>query len=256
MDIFKSYSSEFIAKFERISSLINHTQSIGNYREELLRSFLSNLLGNRFSIKTGFIHDRAGALSSRQIDILIIDENDPAGYLFKEDSFAIVNPRAVVCAIEVKSNFNISSFRDIADHAFSFRKIMKSSGQFFAFCFKNESPELRSLGSWFSEISHIPNEIENYANSVYLFDKGKLQIVTPTSAEPFGSYFMEPKSNPKDINTMVLAEFLSTIVKHCEIRAGIVGNPYRDYMPDSIFTIYDNCYRYGIGATQGKIKKA
>jgi hypothetical protein len=104
MKIFESYANEFLAKFERINSLISHGPSIGTYHEEIVRNFLSQILPNRFSVKTGFIYNSVSSTSTKQIDILIIDENIPHAYFFKENSFAIVHPDSVICGIEIKNH--------------------------------------------------------------------------------------------------------------------------------------------------------
>lgn len=104
-DYFRSLAAELKSKFKRVNNFTSHTGSIGNYHEQALKSVIQQLLPSRFSLKTGFVYyDQQNV--SKQVDILIIDENEPTSYFLQDGDFAIVHPDAVVAAIEVKTKLN------------------------------------------------------------------------------------------------------------------------------------------------------
>jgi len=125
---FDSFSSELNGKFKRLRHLISNNQADGNYHEEIIRVVLRNFLTKRFSVKTGFIFQDDENVS-KQIDILIVDENSPAAYVFQEGEFAVVMPEAVVAVAEIKTTLsskehdqavqNIASAKKLFDNPFS-----------------------------------------------------------------------------------------------------------------------------------------
>lgn len=125
---FDGFSSELNGKFKRLRHLINNNQADGNYHEEIIRAVLRNFLTKRFSVKTGFIFQDDENVS-RQIDILIVDENSPAAYIFQEGEFAVVMPEAVVAVAEIKTTLsskehdlavqNIASAKKLFDQPFA-----------------------------------------------------------------------------------------------------------------------------------------
>lgn len=125
---FDSFSAELNGKFKRLRHLIRNNQADGNYHEEIIRVVLRNFLTKRFSVKTGFIFQDDENVS-KQIDILIVDENSPAAYVFQEGEFAIVMPEAVVAVAEIKTTLsskehdqavqNIASAKRLFDNPFA-----------------------------------------------------------------------------------------------------------------------------------------
>ncbi len=102
-DYFESISKEIEGKFHRVNHLLDKANlKSGEYHEAILRQSLSNFLSNRFSVNTGYIWFD-NKKQSRQIDIMVIDENCPYAYIFKEKDFVIVRPEAVVAVVEVKT---------------------------------------------------------------------------------------------------------------------------------------------------------
>ena len=61
-----SYNEELLSKVSRLDELIgrDHWLSVGNYKESILRSLISNILPRRYEVSTGFILacDRGGKL--------------------------------------------------------------------------------------------------------------------------------------------------------------------------------------------------
>jgi len=87
-------ANELAAKLRRVSSFVKHGPSIGVYHEEALKAILGTMLPSRFHLRTGFVYT-AEKGASQQGDILIVDENDPDAYYFREGNFVVANPRAV-----------------------------------------------------------------------------------------------------------------------------------------------------------------
>ena len=70
--MFEKLAEEIQLKFEKISEFTSHSLTIGEYREAVIREFLSNYLSNRFQITTGFIYDFKTKSSSKQMDIYLL----------------------------------------------------------------------------------------------------------------------------------------------------------------------------------------
>jgi len=115
----------FAQRLHQLTQLLGtaHPPSIGMYKENLLRHFLSNSLPKRYSAATGFvlfpgiqscpIADDAWPRTvsvpthelSRQIDILVYNSADfPT--LFEDEGFVVVTPQSVRAVIEVKGSLD------------------------------------------------------------------------------------------------------------------------------------------------------
>lgn len=244
MELIDSYADEFLAKFKRISSIIKHGPSIGSYHENIVRSFLSDFLTNRFSVKTGFIYNAETNDVTQQIDIIIIDEFYPSAYYYKEKDFAIVDSKAVVCGIEIKSTFSKKEFADCCEKALDYFRVTKRN-TFFCFAFNATLKNIETtLEKWFQYIS-IEDNIFHYPQGIYLLQNGILRIVAETEAEPWGMYFLRQYEKNKKITEIVISSFLATIMKQCEFKAGIkTGNPYAQYANNTQLALHTT-YRYG-----------
>ena len=157
IEYFESFADEITSKFGRLKYLVErHHPTQGDYHEEILRTVLRNFLSKRFSVKQGFIY--AGPETdqiSKQIDLIIIDENSPRAYIFQEGDFAIVYPDAVVAIIEVKTTLNSrKDFVDSIENISSAKSLMQFAGKYpanltgivFAY---NGSPSDLKLNNWF-----------------------------------------------------------------------------------------------------------
>src|SRR4051812_16353188 len=84
-----------------------HWLSVGNYKESLTRSLLSNKIPKRFEVGTGFVLSIQGGERkiSRQIDVLVWDSYNFTP-IFREGEFVIIPPEACRAAIEVKGNLD------------------------------------------------------------------------------------------------------------------------------------------------------
>jgi hypothetical protein len=177
---FSSFGQELLGKFRRINNLTTSARgSIGNYHEEILRTSIANFLPNRFSIKSGYIYfDDANV--SNQIDILIIDENVPFSYLFKDGNFAIVKPEAAVCAIEVKTMLGPESFLTAFNNiyeAIRVRRMGPKSGFFgLIFAYDTPDPTDQLLHEWFTQpkFSAFTQSSNYWPILIHFFEKKSL----------------------------------------------------------------------------------
>lgn len=250
---FKTFADEILSKFERINKLISHSASIGSYRETLVRHYLSNFLSKRYSVKTGFVYDPMESDCSRQTDILIIDENHTAPFLFSDNDFVIARPESVVLGIEVKSSLNKVSFIQSIENCLSFKKIIPSC-QFFVFAFEG-SVNLKSLSNgWYKEIDSANDKIELYPNSIYCMNIGKFGIVPPKYSTTWGHYSITPSDKDISPESMIMSLFLADIVKNIDLSKGDDSNPYSAFgnLP---LIVEHNCLRFGKGEIAGEIIK-
>lgn len=146
---YSSFASELLAKFRRVGHLVSHNATTGSYHEEILRSVLRNFLSKRFSVKTGFVY-RSETEVSKQVDIIIVDENDASAYLYQEGNLAIVRPRSVVAAIEVKTHLDAPRFEDSLKNIASI-KCLDDTEDVCGLVFGYDSPKLseKALDKWF-----------------------------------------------------------------------------------------------------------
>lgn len=91
------------------SVILNHNPSIGLLFEEILRSFLSNILPGKYKVTQGFVQNAAE--QSHQCDIIVYDYINYAPS-YKLGSIDIIPAKAVKAVIEVKSSINRSRFQD------------------------------------------------------------------------------------------------------------------------------------------------
>ena len=150
LSYFESFSEELKSKFQRTKILIPNNVATGNYHEEIIRTVLRNFLSTRYSVKTGFIYKSKDEVS-KQIDILIIDENIPSVYLFQEGQFAIVMPEAVVCVIEVKSTIDKKGFIQSIENIASAKKLFEFPANIpgIIFNYSGTKPDDLNLDTWF-----------------------------------------------------------------------------------------------------------
>ena len=152
---YNSFADELMGKFKRLSHLTAHGGSNGNYHEEILRSLLRNFLTTRYAVKTGFIYKDANNISN-QLDIMIVDENSPAAYIFQEGDFAVVLPSAVVAYIEVKTTFSAKEFDGSIKNIASAKRLAENPYDHcgIVFGYQNDTtPNDDRIGGWFERPS-------------------------------------------------------------------------------------------------------
>ena len=150
IEYFESFANEITSKFRRLQSIVGHPTTSGDYHEEILRTVLRNFLSKRFSVKKGFIYAGTDKVS-KQIDLMVIDENSPAAYIFQEGDFAIVIPQAVVAVMEVKTTLNAPNFDQALENISSAKSLMEFPGNLtgIVFGFDGTNPLDETLDDWF-----------------------------------------------------------------------------------------------------------
>ncbi|HEY1646188.1 MAG TPA: DUF6602 domain-containing protein [Candidatus Saccharimonadales bacterium] len=147
---YDSFAEELRTKFQRVSKLVSHNTTTGDYHEEILRVVLRNFLSKRFSVKKGFIYKNEIEVSN-QLDIIIVDEYQASAYIYQEGDFAVVRPSAVVAVIEVKTTMGASQFDQAIKNIASAKELGENShsilGMVFAYDGANPKPSV--LDSWF-----------------------------------------------------------------------------------------------------------
>lgn len=108
-----SLAEELRVKSEKISLLVSHGQTVGNYREYILREMLRKYIPSKYKVATGFIEG-----INRQIDILIYDALNHAP-TFLEGELVVVRKEAVRGIIEVKSNLITSKLKEALEFFYS-----------------------------------------------------------------------------------------------------------------------------------------
>jgi hypothetical protein len=111
-----SYNAELLSKVSRLDELIgrDHWLSVGNYKESILRSLISNILPRKYEVSTGFILASDGEgklLKSRQIDIIIWDSVNYAP-IFRDGDFVIIPPESCSAVVEVKGKLTAKELRN------------------------------------------------------------------------------------------------------------------------------------------------
>ena len=101
-----SLADEIKIKSEKIELLVSHGQTVGNYRELILRGLLKKYIPSKFSVATGFIEGL-----SRQVDIIVYDSFNHSP-TFIEGDLVVVRREAVRAIIEVKSNLTTAKLQE------------------------------------------------------------------------------------------------------------------------------------------------
>lgn len=101
-----SLADEIKVKSEKIGLLVSHGQTVGNYREYILRGLLKKYLPGKYNVATGFIEGLP-----QQLDIIIYDSfnHTPS---FIEGDLVVVRREAVRAIIEVKTTLTSNSLHD------------------------------------------------------------------------------------------------------------------------------------------------
>ncbi len=101
-----SIADEISIKSERISLLVSHGQTVGNYRELILRQLLRKYIPSKFNVATGFIEGL-----KRQVDILVYDAQNHVP-TFIEGDLVVIRPEAVRAIIEVKTDLTTDKLQE------------------------------------------------------------------------------------------------------------------------------------------------
>lgn len=107
---FKSLTLELSGLKDRVRDFIDdrHWQTDGEWKESVLRAFLTRNVPRDIQVGRGFILTQEGA--SPQIDILLYSSDSPV--LFRDGDLVFLLPQAVRGVIEVKTRLNIPQLRE------------------------------------------------------------------------------------------------------------------------------------------------
>ena len=198
---YEGLAQEFISKVGRLNSFTKHPPSVGTYHEEIIRSMLNDILPARFSVKTGFVFVETGAVS-RQIDILIIDESQPSSYFFKVGQFAVVHPRAVACAIEVKTKLDKRSFLEAVQNIYQFQLTCEAVVPpapivtTIVFAFDSVNLTGQTMDRWYKSID-VPDKVQYYPMFVLALNKGAITLLAKRKPAHWGHYLVIPEEQAK-----------------------------------------------------------
>ncbi len=249
---YQSVAAELVGRLHRLSSLTPHAPSVGVYHEEILRSAIRPLLSRRFSLRTGFAYHSAERVS-RQGDILIVDEYDPAPYLFQTGVFVVVNPRALACVIEVKTSLAKRNFLDALSNLYSFTQCGAALEPAFypptfVFAFNGASLSPATLQNWYSAVE-LPDQLTNYPYCVFVLNRGLLWLRPQADNREFGHYVVTGESSRKP-RAQSLSLFLQAIRRSCELKAKVMqSNPFDLAVIQGLSFSTQWC-RYGAGVLE------
>lgn len=233
IDFFESIAREIEGKLNRVSYLLTKAnQKSGEYHEEIIRQSLSNFLSKRYSIKTGYIYldDKT---TSKQIDILLIDESYPFTYLFQDRDFVIVRPEPVIAVIEIKTQLLEQQFRDAFDNIFIAKSIKQKAlgyyghmyGSVFGY-YSNKILDNSTLDTWFKDKSiseYASKPAALWPDSIFFFNHGLFlslddnrQFDKKSTQAYYYKYFRNNDANDK---SWQLALLITMLVASCEKEA-------------------------------------
>ncbi len=224
IEYFESFANEITSKFRRLQSIVGHPTASGDYHEEILRTVLRNFLSKRFSVKKGFIYAGPDQVS-KQIDLMVIDENSPAAYIFQEGDFAVVIPQAVVAIMEIKTTLNAPDFDQALENISSAKSLMEFPANLtgIVFGFDGTDPSDDILDDWFKRPTPSKFKDKNVlAPNAIMFLTAKTLLVhcnEQGQIAPDGKYYHrigtddEGKLHGADFQLSVI---LAMIVNACE----------------------------------------
>ncbi|MCL6414073.1 hypothetical protein MIB92_00285 [Aestuariirhabdus sp. Z084] len=249
MIIYQNYAKELISKIGRLSELTKHAPSVGTFHENIVSNYLENFISKRFSVKTGFVFNSEIGGSSPQIDILIIDENIPSAYLFQDKDLVVATPDSVVCAIEIKTNFNKNSFDDICKKSAHYRRVNPKGTNIISLCFNSKVRDAETVSTWYKSVE-IEDDWLMYPSEITILDSCILKATPEPLIKPSGASYIVCNDGV-EVKEALLTTFLFSIMKACELKAG--ENSKRTIEAvfagdfDKLFTIKHTVFKYGKG---------
>jgi hypothetical protein len=228
LDYFSGIAQELLGKINRVCCLIkNSNLKSGEYHEEIVRHFLRGFMTKRYALKTGYIYLDAET-TSRQVDILVIDEHIPFTYLFQEGDFVVVRPEPVIAVIEIKTRLNLGEFRGAFENIVTAKRIKQKSlgyyghifGAVFGF-FSNKVIDKYSLNTWFRDgliSKHASDEGAIWPDEIFFFDKLTLLRQETPAPDKKGNYFYQPiyPSIGADYKALQLALLAGILFSVCD----------------------------------------
>jgi len=221
---YRSLANELATKVGRLTYFVSHGPSIGVYHEEVLKAVLRPVLSDRYSLRTGFAFDPSKK-ASQQGDILVVDETHPDAYYFREGNFAVVNPEALACVIEVKTSLDRKRFTEALKALHSFREITSNASHPITFLFAFKAPAFapQRLSDWYSR-ANLPDSLLSYPMAIFALNAGLLMLrEVPGSGHAHFVVLGDTQQGPK---LKCLSVFLQTIRKSVLTHAKHENNPF------------------------------
>ncbi|HSX42720.1 MAG TPA: DUF6602 domain-containing protein [Candidatus Saccharimonadales bacterium] len=221
----ESFAVEMLGKFARLNKLIKHSPSIGSYHEEVVKTVIQNFLSDRWTVKTGFVYKNDGEVSA-QVDLMIIDENSPAAYIFKSGDFAVVTPECVVAVIEVKTKFSAENFAGAIKNIESVKVLAELPAQIrgLVLSYDSTTPTPERLGEWFKQDCLKDIRPDTAPEVIYISKRNVLLHQSTDEQFERGGKYYRSLGMPKETRTGVkganlLKIFLAMLVAACEDRS-------------------------------------
>jgi hypothetical protein len=247
LQYYEGLARELLGRWNRLRSFTQHSPSVGFHHEEILRATLRELLSPRFQLRNGFSFGSRGNVS-RQGDILIVDEHDPAPYLFREGDLVVAQPRAIACVIEVKTRLtkreflhgirNLATFQTVADAAAPKRH---PSTYVFAYDSKPFLPV--TLDGWYRSAT-TEDSVRFYPRAVFSLRRGLLYVRPHPLTGQYGHHLLG--SGSADTSAQSLSVLLASIRKSVEMFAGVESNPYEHAVLNEMHWSIQS-FRFGLG---------
>ena len=224
-----SLADEIAIKSNQISLLVSHGQTVGNYREHILRELLKKYVPSKLSVATGFIEG-----ISRQIDILIYDSLNYSP-TFKEGDLVVVRRGSVRAIIEVKSNLNTDKLNESLE---LFYDILRPG------IYKPEVPLFKgvfSFDSSYSSANSIAKCIKDFYTKPYFVEELQENMVRDvmylyhevTCVAVLGKYFLFSKyqhANGAETDNIVPALFSVADERDIDIQSAMFIALLFDYL--------------------------
>ncbi len=234
-EFIESFATEMLGKFARLNKLIKHSPSIGTYHEEVVRTVIQNFLSDRWSVKTGFVYKNDSEVSA-QVDLMIIDENSPAAYIFKSGDFAVVTPECVTAVIEVKTKFSAKDFAGAIKNIQSVKALAEYPAQIrgLVFSYDSPTPTPDRLGDWFKQDDLKDVKPENAPEVIYISKRNVLLHQSTDGKFARGGKYYRSLGIPEETRAGIkganlLKIFLALLVAACEDKSkrelGRLGPP-------------------------------
>ncbi len=171
------HQAQMIVDYERTKD-IKHPRDLGNARETLLRSFLTNsgYLPKKYSVSDLSVRvaSETGHISN-EIDIAIYDSEELITLMKRQDVYEVYPIESVYGVIQVKSNLTKKELKSGIKNLESFKKLKDSSNEpnnkfalLFAYCSDMKWEDIVKEIKDFSKEN--PKSI--YPNAIFILDRG------------------------------------------------------------------------------------
>jgi len=210
---YKSLAHEITAVKDRVQILIGkgHWQTVGSWKESVLRSILRRHIPSSFQIGSGFVLSEYGI--STQIDILIYDDSGPV--LFRDGDLVIVTPDIVRAAIEVKTRIKRSDLKEVIQKITRVGGILERKAKhpypfFGIFSYEEEPLDGQFLLNTIKEV----NSERGLYYEIKCISLGMRQFVRFWEFPPTGIKRLHRRWHCYDLDRIAQAYFVHNVIEH------------------------------------------